>query len=268
MKKILFILLAINIILNANDGTLDLSFGTNGFVITNIGGTDDASTSAVLQPDGKIIVAGWTNVSGIYDFIVVRYNTNGSIDTTFGNNGIATANAGGDDEGAFSVVLQPDGKIVTGGYSNASGNYDFVVIRFNNNGSVDTSFGTDGIAITSLDNLNDTGRSVVLQPDGKIVLAGYIDTEFDIGIVRYTTNGSLDTSFGISGIVITDLGGTIDAVYSVVIQPDGKIVVAGVSNRSGANQFAVLRYLVPSLTISTLSRDIRAKYGLIPNLEI
>lgn len=122
-------------------------------------------------------------------------------------------------------------------------------------GDLDTSFGTNGIVTTTISG-TDIIYGAALQPDGKIVAVGLAGGNF--GIVRYTSNGSLDSTFGTNGIVTTDLGGS-DQAYAAVLQPDGKIVAIGTAN----NDFALARYLIPSITISDRARDLRAKYDLI-----
>ncbi|WP_448268342.1 putative Ig domain-containing protein [Nostoc sp. DSM 114159] len=210
---------------NSNGG-LDTSFGTAGKVTTNLGSTDIAYSIA-LQDDGKILLAGKRG----NDFAVVRYNSNGGLDTSFGTAGKVITNLGSTDI-AYSIALQDDGKILLAGVSNNN----FAVVRYDSNGSLDTSFGTAGKVITDIGtNTTDTAYSIALQDDGKILLAGVSSNNF--AVVRYDSNGSLDTSFGTAGKVITNLGST-DIAYSVSVQANGKIIVAGSSN----NNFALVRY--------------------------
>ena len=118
---------------NAN-GTLDTAFGTGGKTITPIGGKD-TSQAIALQADGKIVAAGYSAVSlgPDFDFAVARYNANGSQDTTFGSSGKVTTSFGTDDDRAFAVAVQADGKIVAAGYSgssSAAGTRNFVLARY------------------------------------------------------------------------------------------------------------------------------------------
>ncbi|MDZ7953955.1 putative Ig domain-containing protein [Nostoc sp. DedQUE09] len=207
-----------------NNGSLDTSFGTAGKVITNLGSSDIAYSMA-LQDDGKILLAGVSNSN----FAVLRYNSNGSLDTSFGTAGKVITNLGSTDI-AYSVSVQDDGKILLVGVSNNN----FAVVRYDSNGSLDTSFGTAGKVITNLGS-TDIAYSVSVQDDGKILLVGVSNNNF--AVVRYDSNGSLDTSFGTAGKVITNLGGT-DIAYSVSVQANGKIIVAG----SSKNNFALVRY--------------------------
>ncbi|MEH2224731.1 DUF4347 domain-containing protein, partial [Nostoc sp.] len=207
-----------------SDGSLDNSFGNAGKVINNLGSSDIAY-SVALQDDGKILLAGVSNSN----FAVLRYNSNGSLDTNFGTAGKVITNLGSTDI-ARSIALQDDGKILVAGVSNNN----FAVVRYNSNGSLDTSFGTAGTVINNLGS-TDIAYNIALQDDGKILLVGVSNNNF--AVVRYDSNGSLDTSFGTAGKVITNLGGT-DIAYSVSVQANGKIIVAG----SSKNNFAVLRY--------------------------
>ena len=225
-----------------SNGLLDTSFGTGGKVTTPIGSGDDVASSVVLQSDGKIVAAGYTHNGRDEDFAVVRYNSNGSLDTSFDSDGILTTGIGSTNDAANGVVIQSDSKIVVAGPSSNGRDDDFAVVRYNANGSLDTSFGTSGKVTTNI--TDDYAVSLVLQTDGKIVVAGtvYIGSNLDFAVVRYNTNGSLDTSFGIGGNVTTNIGSGRDEAISVVLQSDGKIVVAGHSNNGPESDFAVVRY--------------------------
>lgn len=232
-----------------SDGNLDTSFGSNGVVITDLGGNTDKCDSMAIQPDGKIILAGWTDYLGTDNyFAVVRYNTDGSLDTSFDSNGIVTTSVGSADGQAHSVGIQGDGKIVVAGTADNGSNDDFAVVRYNSDGSLDTSFSGDGKVMTPIGSSNDDGRSrtLAIQSDGKIIVTGFSknsSNSSDVAVVRYDTDGSLDTSFDSDGIVTTDVENGADYGRSVAIQPDGKIVVAGVSSdTSYCDDFIVLRY--------------------------
>src|SRR5205807_9863274 len=134
------------------------------------------------------------------------------------------------DAGANQVLVQPDGKIILLGHtSTSSGFFNFALARYNSNGSLDSTFGGTGKVTTNFGILDDA-RSGVLQPDGKIVAVGSTNTgsKTDLALARYNADGSLDSTIGTGGKVTTDLGGVNQAANSVVIQSDGKLVVAGV----------------------------------------
>jgi uncharacterized delta-60 repeat protein/CSLREA domain-containing protein len=231
-------------------GSLDASFDGDGLVTTSVGAYgDDEGSSIVLQPDGKIIVAGWSAVpygtGWDRDFSVVRYNSDGSLDPSFDTDGKVTLDLGNhyQDYGR-AAVIQLDGKIVVAGYSDLDGlESNLALARFNSNGSLDTSFDTDGKVITDLGPGYDVIDDMVLQQDGKILVVGYkpIDVAmnvYNIAVVRYNTNGSLDASFGANGIVITSVTGGGDFGMSIALQPDNKIIVGSFA----AGNLAVLRY--------------------------
>ena len=175
----------------AAGGSLDTTFDSDGIAITNLGGTNDFGTSVAIQTDGKIVVAGASFKNGGYDFALTRYNSNGSLDTAFDGdigtgNGIVITDFGGTNDSGSSVAIQADGKIVVAGYSDASGGYDFALVRYNSNGSLDTTFDSDGIAIANLGG-TDSGSSVAIQTDGKIVVAGasYANGASDLALARF-----------------------------------------------------------------------------------
>ncbi|MER7466539.1 calcium-binding protein [Streptomyces sp. NPDC097981] len=233
------------------NGSLDTAFGTGGKVITDFGGDGDIASAVALQTNGQIVAAGLSNSSGTFDFALARYNTNGSLDPTFGTGGTVTTSFGGTNNWAFGVKVQSDGKIVAAGFSNSSGSFDFALARYNTNGSLDPTFGTGGTVTTDFGGF-DIAFGVAVQTNGQIVVAGYSDSggTFDFALARYNTNGSLDPTFGTGGKVTTDFGG-FDAAFAVALQADGKIVAAGSSDSSGTSDFALARYMdgTPSLTI-------------------
>jgi uncharacterized delta-60 repeat protein len=219
-----------------SDGTLDTSFGGDGIVTTAIGDFDDRATSVVLDASGKIIVAGWSyivdDIFQDYQFAVVRYNRNGSLDTSFGGDGIVTTAPEGQYGGlADSVTIDANGKIVVVGI----GLSDFAIVRYNSNGTLDTSFGGDGIVITQV-LFESRASSVVTDASGKIVVVGTCNNGFTLALVRYNSDGTLDSDFGDNGIIIQNTGGFYQWGRSVVLDADGKIVVAGFDN------LMVLRY--------------------------
>lgn len=229
------------------DGTLDTSFDTDGKVTTAISSADEDQAYAIaIQSDGKIVVAGYTRDISTYSFAVVRYNSDGSLDNSFDSDGIVVTVIGGIIDVAYSIAIQSDGKIVVAGYSFQNGNNDFAVVRYNIDGSIDTSFDTDGIVTTPVGSLVDMGYAVAIQSDGKIVVAGHSlisSNNYDFSVVRYNTDGSLDVSFDTDGKVITPITtNSDDKAYSLAIQSDGKIVLAGYSYIGALYSYALTRY--------------------------
>jgi uncharacterized delta-60 repeat protein len=219
----------------ANDGDLDLTFGVGGRVRYEDPSRHPLSASAsAIQSDGKIIVAGSIGVlPDPTDFVLARFKPDGSLDTTFGIGGKVTTDFGQWDA-AGAIAIQPDGKILAAGGVGQGANRDFALARYNPEGSLDITFGVGGKVTTDFSGLNENAGALVLQSDGKIVAAGYVvqtggppyNTDFEL--VRYNPDGSLDTTFGIDGKVITDFTGRFDQARALAIQSDGKIVAAGV----------------------------------------
>jgi uncharacterized delta-60 repeat protein len=235
---------------NAAPGDLDPSFGIGGKVTTDFalnGFSDDEGKAVALQPDGKIVVAGGSffvapgPTSG-QQFVLARYNANGSLDPTFGSGGKVTTAFGSNLSRGQNLVLQPDGKIVVAGvtFTGTEPGADFALARYNPDGTLDATFGTGGKVITDFSLLDDA-EAVALQPDGKILAAGITfvsGSGFEGTLARYNPNGSLDSSFGIGGKVSTDLGSE-DAITSIALHPDGKIIAAG---EGGFGDFALIRF--------------------------
>jgi uncharacterized delta-60 repeat protein len=231
------------------DGTLDTTFGDDGKVSTNFGSLPIVAQAIALQLDGKIVVVGYSGSGGDSDFVLVRYQSNGVLDTTFGGGGKVTTDFGGQDV-AQAVALQPDGKIVVAGWADGSNfSPDFALARYRPNGVLDTTFSGDGKVTSGLE-VDDRATAVALQPDGKIVVAGWTDdasgnANSDFVLMRYRPDGTLDTTFGGTGQVTTSVGSNAYA-QAVALQPDGKIVVVG----GGPGEFALARYQ-PDGTLDT-----------------
>ena len=220
------------------DGSLDTAVNGTGKVTTSIGSVGIQGTGVVVQSDGKIVVSAISHNGTDNDFVLLRYSANGILDTSFSGDGIVITNVG--DDIAFSVALQSDGKIlVTGGSLN-----NFALIRYNSDGSLDTTFNGTGIVNTPIGPANDTGWKVAVQSDLKIVVAGesFNGSNTDFAVVRYNTNGSLDTTFNGTGKVTTFIGTGDDVGYGLALQSDGKIVVSGSSFNGTDRDFAVVRY--------------------------
>ena len=250
------------------DGSLDDSFGSGGKLITDLAFL--AVGGIALEPDNDILVAGTVrNGVGDLDFMLARFNPDGSPDASLGPAGSAgnvTASFAPGHEEARDLAVQPDGRILVAGHvpGPMGGAENFLVARFHEDGSVDTSFGEDrngdgtpdgSIGTDFGNNANWSGAenlwAMALQPDGKIVLAGEttVATQIggtgtmDIAMARYTPNGTLDADFSGDGKVVTDLfGGTDEQSFSVALQPDGKIVLGGEYHNGSDTDYALTRY--------------------------
>ncbi|MCP4352313.1 MAG: hypothetical protein GY795_43195, partial [Desulfobacterales bacterium] len=226
-----------------SSGTPDDTFGSAGKVTTSYGDYEGCLSVAV-QADGKIVAAGFSMSESVQDFAVMRYNSDGSLDTGFDGDGIVTTPVGTGNDAGIGLLIQPDEKIVVTGISYNGTDNDFAVVRYNSDGSLDTSFGGDGTVTTPVGSGEDMGCFAAVQSDGKIVLAGYSfnGSNDDFAVVRYNTDGSLDTGFGTGGKLITPVGSGDDRSYDVCIQSDGKIVITGESYNGSNYDFAVARY--------------------------
>jgi uncharacterized delta-60 repeat protein len=223
------------------DGSIDTTFGTGGIVSAGPGVA--TGSGVAIQADGKIVTAGAVFGSPFH-FALARYNSDGSFDTSFGTGGQVETGFGG--TVPFGLLIQPDGKIVLAG---GGGGDAFALARFNIDGSFDTSFGTGGKVTTAFGGTYAAGYGIARTPDGKIVVAGIKEFvgsgfDYDFAVARYNDDGSLDTSFGAGGKVTTDFASTDDIPYSVTVQADGKIVVAGITDPGNAANFGLVRYNV------------------------
>ena len=212
---------------------LDPAWGTGGKATTTAFGGDRSSMA--LQPDGKVVMAGGTFTA----FVLARFDVDGTLDDSFGTGGLVTTNIGGpfSQEEALGVAIQPDDMIVVAGYTNRD---DVTVARYQPDGQLDETFGTDGI-VTGI--AKGVANDVTIQPDGLIVLAGRAtldrprgDDFDDLLVVRLLTNGQPDPSFGLGGQVVTDVGGLTNEAQNVVVQPvDEMIVLSGSSRNPGSS---------------------------------
>lgn len=238
-----------------SNGVVDSSFGIKGVVQTDIREFVDM-TGAVIQPDGKIILSGYVHEEGfLRDFIMARYNSDGTIDSLFGNNGIVQTDLDGQNKMdlATSILLDPDGKIVLGGYANFTympAQTDIGVVRYQSNGRLDSSFVNNGVSVIQF---GDRSRlqAMARQSDGKYLLTGasnLTDTVQQWFIIRLKSDGQLDSTFGGSGIFLTDIEGENEFAAALVIQADGKIVVGGVKNGLDYQDLALARYNVDKET--------------------
>jgi uncharacterized delta-60 repeat protein len=223
-------------------GDLDNSFNNDGKVSKLFSyGSQAFGNAMALKNDGTVVVAGFLqhpirqgSAALGRDFAVARFNADGTLDDSFGTLGKVTTSFGGSDNEANAVAIQANGKIVAAGFGPASpGNGGFALARYNLDGSLDSSFGGSGKVTTSF---NSNGfakaKAVAIQSDGKIVAAGFAaDGRDHFALARYNINGSLDSSFGSGGRVTTDiLVNGLARVNAIALEPDGKIVVAGVSD--------------------------------------
>lgn len=228
----------------AQYGTLDTNFGENGKVTTAFNFYYSSIQSMSILSDGKILTVGTIfNDSDFSQFALVRYTSDGRIDTTFGNNGKVISNFTESKIGLESMLVQSDGKIVLAGIIyNSFTNSQFVLVRYTKNGDFDTTFGNNGVVLKGYHTIN----SITLQEDDKIVVAGFSfeNNVRDYSLIRYTVNGVQDTSFGNNGTVSLSIGDR-DFWYDVVLKSDEKIVVVGSAKNNSGNydsDFAIMQF--------------------------
>ena len=217
-------------------GRPDRSFGDGGTVTTAIG-RGAAAEALVLQPDGKLVAAGYSGAG----FALARYDRHGRLDPSFGSGGTVTTSIG---KGAVAhaLLLQPDGKLVAAGSSGSSPNRRLALARYDRNGHLDPSFGSGGTTAIPIGK-DAVAQALVRRPDGKLVVAGHGGSHaFEFALARFGGDGRLDPAFGHRGVVTTDVGDSAGAA-ALVLQPDGRLVAAGsVFFEPDRDDFALARY--------------------------
>ena len=224
-------------------GAVDSSFGASGSLEIDFDGQDDAAYGLTVDSTGRIIIVGSANIGSSLDLAVARVTADGVLDPTLGGSGKVTTAVSVSYEEARDVAVQPDGDIVVAGFVYAQSSDDFLLVRFLDNGLLDEEFADGaGFVRTRITASEDRCQSVILQPDGKIVAAGWTTAgNRNFAAIRYLDDGSLDTSFGVSGIARTPVGLGDDLAYVLQRQSDGKLLLGGTASNTN-EQFAVIRY--------------------------
>ncbi|HEX5124276.1 MAG TPA: delta-60 repeat domain-containing protein [Rhodanobacteraceae bacterium] len=239
------------------DGSLDTTFNGTGYAVTPFaltgpgGDLFDQCNAVAVDADGSIVAAGVTDEAGPPHVALARYTADGAPDAGFGSGGIVDINAASGSNGsseAHALLIQPDGKLLVAGYATGTGNSDFMVMRLHADGTFDTTFGTDGIVRTPIGTGEDIGNAMVLQPDGRIVVAGtavITDNRHDFAIARYTNTGALDPTFGTGGFTTTPVGPGDDVAYALTLMPWGRFIAAGserISTSAAGTDLALVSY--------------------------
>lgn len=225
------------------DGTLDTSFGTNGIVVTAVNTNNESPKTVTLQDDGKILVAGGYAPTATSDSIVMRYNADGTLDTTFSTDGMAEIDFSVTSTDIINdMVVQPDGKIVVVGYGSFSGTNQITVARLHSDGTLDTSFDGDGTLLLPVNGTGSYGNEVELLSDGRIMIGGYADngTDNDVVLISLNSDGSLDTSFDTDGTLMIDMTAS-ESGSAMVVDESDNIYIAGLSNVSGNSDTIVIK---------------------------
>lgn len=231
-----------------SDGSPDMGFGDNGKATFHYGEsfTHNYCVAVVMQQDEKLVMTGYSETSPEKSFTTMRANADGSVDTSFGDNGIVTVFIDDYDALANDVMLQPDGKIIVVGHANVNNaGEDMAAIRLNEDGSLDDTFGVNGVVANINDVCGVASANCALQSDGKILVSGYGSTQGDhvFCLMRLNDDGTLDNAFNDDGIQITGVSGFYNHAQSILVQPDGNILLAGYAGQTaGAVSFAMVRY--------------------------
>lgn len=235
------------------DGRLDTSFGTDGKVRYDFFGGYDSAAGVAVLPGCRLIVGGTLGrPDGQVDFGAVRLHPDGSWDTSFGTDGVATADYTGLNDVGRGMALQSKGGILVAGWADnrAPTFYDFGVVRFDKAGHLDSRFGSGGKAAADFFFNQDIAEDIAVQDDERILVAGTVfnstNRQYDMGLARFDRHGALDLTFGTSGRVVTDfeeMPGSFDGVGAVIVQPDGAIVLAGGTGTDTDRAFAIVRYI-------------------------
>lgn len=243
------------------DGSLDPDFGNSGIVVTDFSGGFERAYDFDVTSTGKIIVVGQISEAGQSDFLIVQYNSNGSIDNTFSFDGKVSIDFSGSTDCATAVEIQNDGKIVIGGYTYVSSCNWFAVARLNPDGSLDNSFSTDGKYSNWVRMANDEHyiQDLEILDDGSIILGGNVNVvgggTRDWALLKLLSDGSLDNSFGVTGRMVTDMGTSDDRLTGLTHEGYGKIIATG-SKRIGTNSDLVLaRYTEAGLLDQSFTSD-------------
>ncbi|ESU26305.1 hypothetical protein FLJC2902T_27860 [Flavobacterium limnosediminis JC2902] len=247
----------------AQDGTLDEAFGVHGSVFPTFGGYMSDLNALKIDSDDKIITAGGVfSQSGYYQFALVRYKPDGSLDETFGVGGKVISDF---PRTTFlkTMLMQSDGKLVVGAYNSEYSNGDYFrdsfLIRYNTDGTLDTGFGNDGIVIISSNTILNT-ISLVQQLDGKIVVYRYSNSGFQL--IRYNPNGTLDSDFQTSDV----LGNPYEGVLA--LQPDGKIILAGSIEVTNGSDNMIIRYNSNGTLDTTFGTNGEMRFNVDDNDQI
>jgi uncharacterized delta-60 repeat protein len=240
------------------DGTPDGTFDLDGRrTIGTQAGVNDTGGGVAVLPDERIVISGQGNST--QDFVTKRLTASGGLDPTFTGGGTSVVDFGGNDA-VNNMVRQPDGKLVLVG-STSGGGGDFAIARLNSNGTPDTSFSGDGKQTVTFGG-NDAAQGVAIAPGGKIVVTGQGGASSDVAVARLNANGTLDASFAPAtpGKALVNFGGN-DGGSAVAVQPDGKVVVNGVTSASGSGDFAVTRLTAGGAPDPTFNGDGKLTLG-------
>ena len=229
------------------DGTADNSFGNNGQLSWDLTG-DEGVNAIALQTDGKIVSCGWQTKNNAYLSIITRIDANGVADNNFGTNGVVsfTGVSGSNGSVLRNVKIQPDGKIIVIGTGYLNTGHKCIVQRYNTNGTLDATFGTNGtVTLQFATGSHNYGEDIEIQPDGKIAVIGSsIITNYATRVARLDANGVLDATFGTNGIFTPSISGFSDILPTwITVLPDGRLQTVGYAYNSSQSKVISFRML-------------------------
>lgn len=230
----------------SSEGILDSSFGDgSGSVVTTIGTSDANGHAVAVDSQNRIVLVGECDAQQAIDFCMARYNEDGSLDASFNGNGMVTTDLTGNNDSAFDLVIQADGKLLVSGHCFNGVGFDFCIARYHANGLLDLSFGTSGKVVAALPGTVQSAAGIALQDDSQILVAGGCQVTGELQsfcLVRLAPNGSLDVSFGDAGHVFTSFNSGSANARDLALQADGKIVLAGACYSGSRSYFCAARY--------------------------
>jgi uncharacterized delta-60 repeat protein len=252
-----------------SSGALDTSFSGDGKRLQNFGTSTDSGFGVAIDSQDRVVVAGtsYQGTGTTIDFAIARFDTGGALDTSFSGDGkrVQSFSNGDFPDEAYGVAVDSQDRVIAGGYSSQTGGngWDFAIARYTSSGALDTSFSGDGKRLQNFVSgaLDDIARGVAVDSQNRVVVAGDSDqagpTGNEFALARYTTSGSLDTSFAGDGKQISDFDNDVsgDFAHGVAIDSKGRIVVVGLTNQAGNNDFAIARYTTGGELDSSFSSD-------------
>ncbi|MEM9052933.1 MAG: T9SS type A sorting domain-containing protein, partial [Bacteroidota bacterium] len=257
------------------DGTLDSSYGQGGFFTLDLGATQVSAEALKIMDDGRILMAGYAVPDGTYLMQFAMFNSNGTLDESWDNDGLVEVIISNADDAVKSLAIQEDGKILAAGYGWNGFNYDFALTRLNPDGSLDLTFDGDGKELTSIGEANDFIESIYLRSNGDIIAGGTSFTNengFEFALAMYNSDGSLKEEFGEGGKVISNLSDGADIIFGMEAAPDGNILAAGTIDPSpvGEENFelALVKYIDQFDLSTNLSTEQKLKIFPNPNQGI
>jgi uncharacterized delta-60 repeat protein len=223
-------------------GRVDSTFGSGGIVRTRFGPGHAAAYRIAVLPNDKIVACGWKEEpsGGAFDTALVRYRPGGELDAAFGGDGKVTRRlVAGDDDYCDALALRPRGRVLLGEHVRRGGNQNMGFLQYRPDGALDTGFSGDGKQVLDLGG-QERLTGLALQRDGRILASGRAGSE-RFSVVRLGAGGKLDSTFGNHGVASAPLRGSGGEAFSLILQSDGKIVVAG-DARDGSVDFAAARF--------------------------